>query len=61
MPLHRYNWVIDTGQKELLEALAERTGYSESEILRRLLDHCLRPKVVDQMLPRMSGQCLRHA
>lgn len=42
-------------KQQLLEA-KEQTGLSLSELLRRMMDHCLTTGVMNELVPSMSGR-----
>lgn len=51
----KFLFVPGNERLEALREAAERAGLPMSELLRRLLDHGLRPPVLNDLVPRMSG------
>lgn len=42
-------------QREGLKSIAEQTGYSQSELVRRTLDYVLTSQGINQVIPALSG------
>ena len=51
----RYNFTMPERYKDILRVLADTTGLPESEILRRMIDFCSDHRVVDELVPTVSG------
>lgn len=47
---------ITPDRKAFLRDTAEDAGVTMSEMLRRMLDHCRQPRVLDELLPHLSGK-----
>ena len=47
---------IGDHQKDTLESYAAQTGYTQAELLRRILDHTLPPAAMNAVVPAMSGR-----
>lgn len=39
-----------------LKSLSQQADLSVAELLRRMIDHCTSPKVVNEFFPTLSGQ-----
>lgn len=54
--MHRYHIFLTERQFENLKQLSEFTGIAVSELVRRFIDHSAQSKVLDEIIPFLSGQ-----
>lgn len=54
--MYHVNSYLPDRQGESLQKLKDLTGLSISEFTRRLFDYGLQEKVLDEIIPTMSGQ-----
>ena len=52
----RMNHYLTSSQVEDLRGRSEQTGYCVAEILRKMVDYCLREDRMNELIPVMSGQ-----
>lgn len=50
------NFFLPERQDAGLRSVAEQTGLSYSELLRRMVDNCLQSQTLNQLVPSMSGK-----
>lgn len=55
MAMKLQNLLMPERQPVALKLVSEQVGLTVSEILRRMVDHCLQPKVFFEMIPAVSG------
>ncbi len=53
--MERMNQYLPAYQTQALRELRQRTDLSVAEWMRKMIDHCLQPKVLNELLPPMSG------
>lgn len=49
------HWIPDQ-QMARLRSVSTETGITVSELMRRMYDYCLQGKVLNELVPAMSGQ-----
>ena len=52
----RCNYMVGEHHDQVLHQLSAQTGTSMSEWVRRMLDYCTQPQVLNTMVPCLSGQ-----
>lgn len=52
----RCNYTLGERHDRVLHQLSAQTGTSMSEWVRRMLDYCTQPRVLNEMVPCLSGQ-----
>ena len=52
----QFNFVPGANRLDSLRGVADQVGMTASELLRRMLDHCLQPRVLGELVPALSGQ-----
>lgn len=53
--MERLNFFFPGRQAEGLRSLAHQTELSSSELLRRMVDYCLKGNVLNELVPQLSG------
>lgn len=53
--MYKLNLQAPDRQGEALHELAEKTGLSISELVRRMVDHCSREQILNELVPSSSG------
>ena len=53
--MERLNFFATSGEVSKLRLLSERTEFTLSDWLRRMIDYCLQDRVLNELLPSMSG------
>jgi hypothetical protein len=51
----RMNFILPDRYAQELRQVAQQTGLTLTEVLRRMMDHCLQGPVLNQLVPCMSG------
>jgi len=54
--MNRINYNFLPQHREALQSLSQQTGDSQSLWLRRMIDYCYRPEILNQMIPYASGK-----
>lgn len=53
---HRFNFFPSDDRMAGLRMLSDKTDLSVAEVLRRMVDHCCREDVLNELFPRCSGR-----
>ena len=51
-----FNTKLPDHQENAIKRLKEQVGLTYSELVRRMFDYSLRPQVLNEIIPSMSGQ-----
>lgn len=51
----RLHIVMPQRQDDALRGLESVTGLNKSDLVRRMMDHCTQPQVLNAMFPNLSG------
>ncbi len=51
----RFNFLISDKTRTKLREASESVGVTESELVRRILDYALQSRVLNEVVPSMSG------
>jgi len=55
--MNRYNFFLPDRQIDAIKTIVQKTDISSTaEMLRRMIDHCLQSRVLDEIVPSMSGR-----